>query len=244
MRFPQDLLNAIRKAKNVIVLTGAGVSAESGIPTFRDAQTGLWAQYDPVELATPEAFAKNPKLVWEWYTWRRELASRANPNPGHIALAKMENLWSQFLLITQNTDGLHQKAGSQKVLELHGNIQRTKCFREGRRVKSWNEDQIPPRCQQCGSYLRPDVVWFNESLPNDLLQQAFDSSSVADLFFSIGTSSIVQPAASLPLVALQNGAMGVEINPTQTPLTQTMTYSFQGPAGVVLPNLLEQAIHK
>ena len=236
--FP-TLIEALRSARYVVVLTGAGISAESSIPTFRDAQTGLWAKYSPQELATPQAFRRNPKLVWEWYAWRRELVAQAKPNPGHLALAELEQLVPLFTLITQNVDGLHQRAGSRNVIELHGNIKRTKCFEQGHMVDSWDETgEIPPRCPKCNSYLRPDVVWFGESLPRQALADAFAAAEQCDLFLSIGTSALVHPAASLPAVALERGTITVEINPDSTPLTPRVTYTLQGPAGQVLPNLI------
>jgi len=167
---PDSLISAVRTARHIAVLTGAGISAESGVPTFREAQTGLWAQYDPLELATPEAFRRNPKLVWQWYEWRRGLVSKAQPNPGHLALAQLELKVERFTLITQNVDGLHQRAGSRNVVELHGNINRTKCFDEEVVIESWAETgDAPPRCPRCGGLLRPDVVWFGEALPRQAL---------------------------------------------------------------------------
>ncbi len=236
---PQPLIAALRAAQKVAVLTGAGISAESGVPTFREAQTGLWAQYDPQELATPEAFRRNPRLVWEWYAWRRELVAQAQPNPGHLALAALEQLVPQLTLITQNVDGLHARAGSQRVIELHGNIMRTKCFADGRIHTSWPaSEEIPPRCPDCGSYLRPDVVWFGENLPYDALGTAVNAARACDLFLSIGTSALVQPAASLPLEALQTGATLVEINPQTTPISHYATYMLTGLAGEILPQLV------
>ena len=166
MTIPAELLQRLAAAKSVTVLTGAGVSAESGVPTFRDAQTGLWAKFSPEELATPRAFRRNPRLVWEWYEWRRKLVAGAKPNPAHLALAEMENLFLRFHLITQNVDGLHQRAGSRNVIELHGNITRTKCSEEGTIVSSWKDTgDVPPKCPACGGLLRPDVVWFEEPMP-------------------------------------------------------------------------------
>ncbi len=237
---PSKLIETLRSARYVTVLTGSGVSAESRIPTFREAQTGLWAKYDPLELATPEAFQRNPQLVWKWYEWRRGLVTEAQPNPGHLTLAELEQRIPQFTLITQNIDGLHQRAGSRNVIELHGNINRTKCFNEGNIIESWPPTtKIPPRCPQCGGYLRPDVVWFGESLPQEALAVAMLAAGECDLFISIGTSALVQPAASLPLMALQNGIPTVEINPDSTPLTNRVTYSLPGPAGQILPALVE-----
>ncbi|MCA9962178.1 MAG: NAD-dependent deacylase [Anaerolineales bacterium] len=237
---PESLVQTLRQAKHIVVLTGAGTSAESGVPTFREAQTGLWAQYDPQELATPEAFRRNPKLVWEWYAWRRNLVTEVEPNPGHYALAQLEQLVTKVTLITQNVDGLHQRAGSSNPIELHGNIMRTKCFAEDTAVSSWaDSDEIPPRCPRCGGQLRPDVVWFGESLPYQALQDAIQAARTCDVFFSIGTSSLVQPAASLPLEAIRAGATTVEINPQATPLTHYVSYALAGPSGEVLPLLLQ-----
>jgi NAD-dependent deacetylase len=236
LNIPNGLIAALRGARHVTALTGAGISAESGVPTFRDAQTGLWVKYRAEDLATPEAFQRNPQLVWEWYAWRRELIARAAPNPGHQALVEMETRLRKFTLITQNVDGLHQRAGSTAVIELHGNITRTKCFQEGTVVGSWAEtDQAPPRCPHCGGPLRPDVVWFGESLPSDVLWAAMEAARACDLFFSIGTSALVQPAALLPLEALQHSATVVEVNPDVTPLSAHVTYAVHGPAGQVLP---------
>lgn len=232
-------MEALRSSRHVAALTGAGVSAESGVPTFREAQTGLWAQYDPAELATPGAFRRNPKLVWEWYAWRRELVSKAEPNPGHRALAGLARRVPRFSLVTQNVDGLHQRAGSSQVIELHGNIHRTKCFAEEVVIDAWpSTEAVPPCCPRCGALLRPDVVWFGEALPQGALHAAFAAAQTCDVFFSIGTSALVQPAAALPYAALERGVVLVEINPNETPLTRLATYALPGPSGVILPQLL------
>ncbi len=237
---PPQLIETLRSAGRVTVLTGAGISAESGVPTFREAQTGLWAQYDPEELATSQAFQRNPRLVWEWYAWRRELVAKAEPNPGHLALAQLEQRIPHFTLITQNVDGLHQRAGSQNVIELHGNIQRTICFNDRQVVNAWpDSEEIPPRCPRCGGLLRPNVVWFGESLPGLALQSAWAAAKQGDIFLAVGTSALVQPAASLPWVALEQHIPTVEINPNATPLTPAMTYVLPGPAGQILPALLK-----
>lgn len=234
---PLELVQKLRVAQQVVVLTGAGVSAESGIPTFRAAQTGLWAQYNPAELATPQAFQKNPRLVWEWYTWRRELVAQAKPNPAHFALVQMQKYVSQFTLITQNVDGLHQQAGSQAVMELHGNINRTKCFQQEHLVASWSPTEaIPPHCPYCGGLLRPDVVWFGENIPTLVFQSAREATEQCDMFFSIGTSSLVYPAALLPLIARQ--ATRVEINSEATPLTSQVHFTLRGSAAQLLPALI------
>ena len=240
--FPEELILKLRLARRITVLTGAGISAESGMPTFRDAQTGLWARYRPEELATPQAFRRDPRLVWEWYAWRRGLVTQVEPNPGHLALAEMEQHVPSFILITQNVDGLHRRAGSQNIVELHGNIHRVKCLVEGMPVEEWQENgEIPPRCPHCGELLRPDVVWFGENLPASALQTALQAAQACDIFFSIGTSGVVEPATSLPFLAVKNGATVVEINPNPTPLTRTATFSFQGQAGQVLPALVKRA---
>jgi NAD-dependent deacetylase len=239
---PPGLADKLRTAHYVAVLTGAGVSAESGIPTFRDAQTGLWAKYDPQELATPQAFQQNPQLVWDWYAWRGELVGRAAPNPAHIALAELERRVPRLTLITQNVDGLHQQAGSRNVVELHGNIARTKCFAEDVVVERWDETgEIPPRCPRCGGPLRPDVVWFGERLPEAALLAAQEAVLHCDMFFSIGTSGVVEPAASLPFVALKQGATVVIVNPETKPSPGPTLYGLSGPAGAVLPALLRAA---
>lgn len=240
MAIPVELVALLREAQRVVVLTGAGISAESGVPTFRQAQTGLWAQYDPQELATPQAFRRNPRLVWEWYSWRRQLVGAAEPNAGHLALAEMEKRVPEFTLVTQNVDSLHHRAGSQNVIELHGNISRNKCFDEGTIVTAWPETgKVPPRCPRCQGLLRPDVVWFGEQLPNEALGRAFAAARNCDVFFSVGTSALVQPAASLPLEAAESGAVTVEINPQPTPISAFMDFVLSGPAGEILPALVE-----
>ena len=240
MTFPSDLLQLLNTAQRITVLTGAGVSAESGVPTFRDAQTGLWAKFKPEELATPGAFRREPRLVWEWYAWRRDLVAKANPNPAHIALVEWEKRIPSFTLITQNVDDLHRRAGSRNVIELHGNITRTKCFDENVVVKNWPDTaEIPPRCPRCGGFLRPDVVWFGETMPEEETARAFAASAQCDIFLSIGTSAVVHPAASLPFHALEHGATVIEINPDPTPLTDEANYVLTGAAGVILPELMK-----
>jgi NAD-dependent protein deacetylase/lipoamidase len=237
---PVALISHLRRARQIVVLTGAGVSAESGVPTFRDAQTGLWSRYRPEDLATPEAFLRNPQLVWEWYTFRKRLVMEVQPNPGHYALAEIEKRVPLFTLVTQNVDGLHQLAGSLNVLELHGNILRTKCFKEGTPVAIREETgEAPPRCPHCGGLLRPDVVWFGELLPSAAIHQAMQAAQTCDTFFSVGTSALVQPAATLPLIALEHGAVVIEVNPQATPLTAQATYTLHGPSGVILPELVQ-----
>jgi NAD-dependent deacetylase len=241
LEIPRDLIESLRAASHIAALTGAGISKESGIPTFREAQTGLWARYEPTELATPEAFLENPALVWNWYTWRRGLIQQTEPNPGHFALARLESLVPKFTLITQNVDGFHKNAGSKNLLELHGNIFRTKCFSEGTIIDQWDESagNRPPLCPTCGDYLRPDVVWFGEGLPQNTLEAGIRASQTAEVFFSIGTSAVVHPAASLPVYALESGAVLIEINPAPTHLTPYAAYVLNGPSGEILPALVE-----
>jgi NAD-dependent deacetylase len=230
----------LRDARFVAVLTGAGVSAESGVPTFRDAQTGLWAKFDPHELATPEAFQRNPKLVWDWYAQRRERLVQVAPNAAHVALAELERRARGYLLATQNVDGLHERAGSRELVELHGNILRVRCSSCGLRAHEWSSDR-PPRCRACGAYLRPDVVWFNELLPDAAMAAASDAAGRCDVYLVAGTSAEVYPAAGLPRAALRNGACVIEVNPEETPLTASATLSLRGRAGDVLPRLVRAA---
>jgi NAD-dependent protein deacetylases, SIR2 family len=201
---------------NLVVLTGAGVSAESGIPTFR-GEEGLWKNFKPEELATPEAFRKNPKLVWEWYDWRRQLISKAQPNRAHKLLAQMN-----AVIITQNVDGLHQRAGTKKVIELHGNIWRVRCTSCGKEYENYDVPlrDVPPKCKFCNGLLRPAVVWFGEGLPLDALEEAERLARSCEVFLVVGTSGVVYPAGLLPFVAKQHGAKVVEINPERTPISE------------------------
>ncbi len=228
----------MRRARAIAVLTGAGVSAESGVPTFR-GDGGLWRQFRAEDLATPEAFARDPRLVWEWYDWRRQKVAGCRPNPAHEALAQLEARCAEFLLITQNIDDLHRRAGSRRIVELHGNIWRVRCAREA--TVSALPDvplrEIPPRCA-CGALLRPDVVWFGEALPVEALERALKAAETCDLFLAVGTSALVQPAASLPLTAKRHGAPVIEVNPDSTPISHLVDVSLQGKAGEILPALL------
>ncbi len=235
---PQELIERLATARRVAVLTGAGISAESGIPTFRDALTGLWAQYDPQQLATPEGFSRDPKRVWEWYAERRRQIAGVQPNPGHHALAALAARFQSFALVTQNIDSLHQRAGSTDVIELHGNIARVRCSREQIVVADFAEDESPPRCG-CGAWLRPDVVWFGEALPLDALAKAEAAAARCQVFLSVGTAAEVYPAAELPLAAKRAGATLVEINPQATALTQLADFVLQERAGTALPLLLK-----
>lgn len=233
-----SLVEFLAGVRRVVALTGAGISAESGVPTFR-GQDGLWRQYRAESLATPEAFDRDPGLVWEWYDWRRGLIAPVEPNPGHAVLAAWEDRFESFAVITQNVDGLHRKAGTRNLLELHGNIWRARCTREGtvRELSATPLARVPPLCPDCGAMLRPDIVWFGEPLDPDVLGRAFALSAGCEVLFVIGTSSVVQPAASLPAAAARGGAKVVEVNLEPTPLTPQADHFLAGPAGRVLPAL-------
>jgi len=240
MIFPPDLIQLLKKTTCATVLTGAGVSQESGLHTFRDARAGLWAQYKPEDLATPRAFARDPKLVWDWYAWRREAVKGVRPNAGHYALVDMEKMIPEFTLITQNVDGLHRMAGSQNILELHGNILNVRCSECGNFAETWDDDlQFVPRCKKCNGLLRPDVVWFEESLPREQLDAAVNATRTWQVFFSIGTSGAVQPAAALAHAAKAEGAVVIEVNAELTPLTSKADYALCGKSGEILPELIK-----
>lgn len=240
IEIPVELIRFLRAATRVAALTGAGVSQESGLRTFRDAQTGLWAQYKPEDLASPQAFARDPKLIWDWYAWRREAIKSVRPNPGHYALVEMERKFPTFTLITQNVDGLHRMAGSENILELHGNIQRVRCSKCGKFTDTWGDDtESVPCCESCGGLLRPDVVWFGEDLPRAELENAVKAARSCDVFFSIGTSGVVQPAASLGFAARNKGAVVVEVNAEPTPLTSKADFALHGKSGEILPELVK-----
>jgi NAD-dependent deacetylase len=239
----ESLARVLRRVQRVVALTGAGISQESGIPTFR-GPGGLWRTFRPEELATPQAFARDPILVWEWYDWRRSLISQALPNPGHEALVALEEAVPDFTLITQNVDGLHALAGSKRVVEVHGSIWEVRCtscglVQEDRRVPL----PIPPSCDTCGGLLRPGVVWFGESLDPKVLEAARQALQRAQVMLVAGTSAVVQPAASFALWARECGAKLTEINPDPTPLTPYCDFVLAGKSGEMLP-LLVQAFEK
>ena len=225
------------QVRSVAVLTGAGISAESGVPTFR-GKDGLWRSHRAEDLATPGAFRRDPRLVWEWYDWRRGLIGGCEPNAAHGTVVDIESCFDVFTLITQNVDGLHRLAGSREVVELHGNIWGLRCT-EGCRP-NWEDRtvplvEIPPRCPSCGALARPNVVWFGESLPADALDAAFAAAQTCEVMLVIGTSALVNPAASLPLVAMQHGAYVVEVNPHPTPLSDLVDEAIREPAASSLP---------
>ncbi|MFK7957373.1 MAG: NAD-dependent deacetylase [Lysobacterales bacterium] len=249
MIIPLDALSALRNAQSIGVLTGAGVSAESGIATFRDAQTGLWSNYRPEDLATPQAFERDPALVWQWYCERRKQVTEANPNAAHKALAALQTHRGAHI-ITQNVDGLHQRAGANDVIELHGSIVKTVCSQTGQVVPpELLDEQCPPGAADTPTMpppspfhpdglCRPGVVWFGEALPAQALDRAFEIAHSCQVFISAGTSTVVEPAASLPLAAKRAGAFLIEINPAQTPLTPHCDAVLPGAAGEILPRLV------
>ena len=243
-----DLIRCLASARFVVVLTGAGVSAESGVPTFRDAQQGLWAHHDPMQLASPEGFARDPKLVWDWYRWRRKLIAETSPNHGHLALAALARHVAKLVLVTQNVDGLHQLAGSERVVELHGNIQRSICSTTRRLIaEEWlreHAEHTPvPSPHHPQGLARPDVIWFGESLHEAVLGKAFAAAQDCDLIIVAGTSGVVHPAASVPVVAIEHGARMIEINPVETELTRLADWHLVGPSATWLPRLVEHVAH-
>lgn len=241
MKIKDKTLEVLSKANHVAVLTGAGVSAESGIKTFRDPD-GLWAQFNPMELASVDGFMSNPELVWKWYQHRVEIVSSSKPNPGHYAIAEMQNMFSRFSLITQNVDRLHQSAGARDVIELHGNIIDNHCFDCGEAYTSQidaHETKLPI-CKKCGGRIRPSVVWFGEMLPLDAISKAEIAAEECDVLLSVGTSSEVYPAAQLPFTAKQHGAYVIEVNPNQTSLSRYCDDKLNEPSGIALPILLEE----
>jgi NAD-dependent deacetylase len=236
---PPALRTALSRAKRICVFTGAGISAESGVPTFRGGD-GIWKKFKPEELATFEGFRKNPALVWEWYRMRKEVMTTVRPNAGHSAIVDLERFY-RVTVITQNVDNLHRRAGSSVVHELHGNIERNYCTGCG---KFYSDPELDlasvsvPLCTRCAGMIRPDVVWFGELLPEQEWNAAHDAARWADVFFCVGTSGVVYPAASLPSVAKQSGAMTVEINVEPTELSRSMDESLIGLSGELLPAIV------
>lgn len=235
-----DILAA---AQRLVVFTGAGVSRESGIPTFREPETGLWARYDPMQLATLEGFLRDPALVWQWYEHRFGIAARAQPNPGHRAIAALEELVPQIVVVTQNIDGLHQRAGSSDVVELHGTMHSFRCLPGRHRGYGWDvvqaQEQRPPRCPECGELLRPEVVWFGEALPQAALERAQRLALACDVMLVVGTSGVVYPAAAIPVAARQAGARLIDVNPAADAISRLSDVFLEGPGGEVLPALVE-----
>jgi len=241
---PSDLARAVarlREAMHVLVLTGAGISAESGVPTFRGPE-GLWRDFRPEDLATAEAFERDPRLVWEWYDWRRQSVAEARPNAAHVALVRLENRVPEMLVVTQNVDGLHGAAGTRRVVELHGSLWRLRCVdcRQEQDDRRAPLPELPPRCA-CGGLLRPGVVWFGEALPQQALFESFTAAQRAEVVIVVGTSSVVYPSAALPQAAKSVGAFVIEINPEATNLTPIADVSLRGTAAGLVPALVEGA---
>jgi len=231
----------LKTASRVVCLTGAGVSAESGIATFRDAQSGLWAKFDPEQLASQAGFAADGGLVWRWYMERLQAVERAQPNPGHLALAHLAQRIANFTLVTQNVDDLHERAGHAHVLHLHGQLHRFRCnlcHDEHLLAVDERMGAEPPRCQCCGDRVRPDVVWFGEALPTRIWDAAWRAAQQCQVMLVVGTSAVVYPASQLPLVAAQQGATVIDINPERTPISEIADFFLQGASGQILPQLL------
>ena len=246
---PDPLIDALHRARHVVVFSGAGVSAESGIPTFRDSLTGLWERFDAASLATPEAFRADPALVWGWYEWRRMKVLQAQPNPAHMSIAELARHVPRLTLVTQNVDDLHERAGSTDVNHLHGSLHQPRCFNCGERPDTsptmpdepeGGRRLEPPRCAACGGQLRPGVVWFGESLPTEAMNTAFAAAQSCDLLISVGTSGMVYPAAEVPGLAWRAGAVVVHVNPQPQTDHSEREFALAGPAGEQLPLLIRQ----
>lgn len=242
----EEALTALARARRVVVVTGAGMSRESGVPTFREAQTGLWSQFDPTELATEAAFRRHPARVFGWYLWRLRLTQRAVPHAGYGALVRLEEAFERLVVVTQNVDGLHARAGNTDVVELHGSLARFRCLDGGHPYDAEQLDALPseperdvdpPVCAICTSPVRPGVVWFGESLPPQAMKEAWDAVEEANAMLVVGTSAVVYPAAALPATALDRGLPVIEINPQRTPLSSRATVSWQQSAGEALTAL-------
>jgi NAD-dependent deacetylase len=248
MEFPDTLLSTLRAAKHIVIFTGAGVSAESGIPTFRDTMTGLWHRFRAEDMATAQAFRNDPDLVWGWYEWRRMKVLKANPNPAHLAIAAMADFVPKLTVVTQNVDDLHERAGSQGVIHLHGNLHQPRCFAcnhpydLGDSIPNEPEGGrpvAPPRCPRCkDGRIRPGVVWFGESLPEAAFRSANMAACSCDVLFSIGTSAVVYPAAEIPEMAARKGAVVILVNPGETQLDSAVSYKLTGRAGEIIPALV------
>lgn len=243
---PKGTLETIRNAQKIIFLTGAGISNESGIPTFR-GEGGLWKNFRAEDLATPEAFQNNPELVWEWYDWRRGICKNAEPNLGHITIAKWQKKSKGIFLITQNVDGLHPRSGSEPIIELHGNIFRARCTNCSTKFHleqdGLNHDGLK-YCQNCESLLRPDIVWFGEEYDQSLLTKSWELCQLSQVVFVIGTSANVSVPAQLALTAIRSGAIGIEINPETTSLSPSMKHHFQGKSGEILPIIWKEVFQE
>lgn len=240
INLPEKFIQRLKTADSIVFFTGAGISAESGIATFR-GEDGIWKRFRPEELANFDAFMSNPDRVWEWYQYRREIVHECEPNPGHYAIAEFEKYFTRVTVVTQNVDGLHARAGSKEIYEVHGNIERNYCiqcktFYDSPEIK---ESEKTPKCDKCGGLIRPDVVWFGESLPMDIFTAGETAAAKSDICFVVGTSAVVYPAAYIPLSAKQAGSYIVEINLDSTEISGTVDLAIQGKAGEVLPEILK-----
>jgi NAD-dependent deacetylase len=239
IKIDSDLIDTLRNAESIVFFTGAGVSAESGIATFRGKE-GLWNKFKPEELANFDAFMRNPQLVWEWYNYRRKIVHDAKPNAAHLTIAEMQTHFKDVTVVTQNVDNLHRRAGSKKIFELHGNIEKNYCVKC---KKPFNEEldfsSGVPKCE-CGGLIRPGVVWFGEFLPEDQYLGGEKAAMNADVFFVVGTSAVVYPAAGLVFTAKASGAVIVEVNLEETEISSSVNYSYFGKAGVILPKIFEE----
>ncbi|MCF6269505.1 MAG: NAD-dependent deacylase [Melioribacteraceae bacterium] len=240
MEIPKTLIEKLKSAKSIIFFTGAGISAESGIETFR-GKGGLWNKMSAQELASFDGFMKNPDLVWEWYQYRRKIVRETNPNAGHKTIADFEKHFDEVTVVTQNVDNLHKRAGSSSILELHGNIERNYCMdcKTFYGVEKFLESEEVPKCEKCGGMIRPDVVWFGEVLPQDIFAEAERKAAESDICFIVGTSAVVYPAAYIPIAAKRGGSVLVEINIEPTEITNQTDYSIKGKSGEVLPEIFK-----
>jgi NAD-dependent deacetylase len=239
IQIDKSLIDTLRESESIVFFTGAGISSESGIPTFR-GKDGIWNKLKPEELANFNAFIRNPEMVWEWYNHRKKIIHEAQPNAAHLTIAEMQNHFKNVTVVTQNIDNLHRRAGSNTVFELHGNIERNFCIN----CKKFYNEELDfskgiPKCE-CGGLIRPDVVWFGEYLPEDQFLGGEKAAISSDVFFVVGTSAVVYPAAGLVYTAKQSGATIVEVNIEETPLSSIANYSFFGKAGEILPGILEE----
>ena len=242
----EECAEYLRNAKQIAVLTGAGVSKESGIPTFRDALEGLWAKFDPTQLATRRAFEADPKQVWDFYEYRRELMRPAQPNAGHYALAALQKRFPSLRIITQNIDDLHERAGSTDVIRLHGRISQNKCIANCQgdptlvdvSQLTWDKSSGPPVCPHCGQYVRPDVVWYGEMLPREQLERAANLLQITDVILVVGTSGLVSPSAEMPEIVNDNGGVVIEVNPDYSKITRIAKLKLEGPSGEMLPQVV------
>lgn len=251
---PHAAARLVRDARRVVVFTGAGMSAESGVPTFRDDLTGLWARFDAQQLATAEAFHADPDLVWGWYEWRRSRVRRAVPNPGHLAIAAIEARVPHATVVTQNVDDLHERAGTPAPIHLHGSLFAPRCVRAAAHPATFRDEEdgdaaapdegrriAPPRCVSCGALVRPGVVWFGEALPEAAFAAAVDAAAGCDVLLTVGTSGVVYPAAEIPRIAARSGATVIQVNPVPTPLDRVAAVNLRGTAAQVLPALVAAA---